>query len=350
MITNKKTYFLISDQLGGAEQLLFQLAKNDLNNSKVCFFKSKSTDVWENESIKTYYCNNSITNFIKFCSKEKFDVVFSTHLMINALLGFLRALGILKTSKLVCRESTSVFDRYSGRKLLKYKIAYWLGYRKIDLLITQSDLMKEILLQNIPYLSNRMQVGTIPNLFTLPSDEILNEDIEVKENVIVGAGRLIPEKGFDILIEVFAELVKKYPKMNLVILGEGDEREKLEGLIKELDLFESVHLLGFVKNVYPYFRQAKVCVVSSRKEGFPNVLLQMMLQNERVVSTRCAGGIDKIKGVEICKANDKNELYSAIEHTISKSITNERLLFDKELEKRSIDVFIHSINKKLGKK
>ncbi|MBS9767576.1 MAG: glycosyltransferase [Flavobacteriaceae bacterium] len=345
---NKKTYFLISDQLGGAEQLLFQLAKNDLGNSQVCFFKSKSTDVWENENIKIDYCDGSITDFIKFCSKEKFDIVFSTQLMINAFLGFVRVLGVLKTNKLVCRESTSVFGRYSGRKLFKYKIAYWLGYRRIDLLITQSDLMKEILLQNVPYLSNRMQIETIPNLFTLPNDEILNEDIEVKENAIVGAGRLIPEKGFDILIEVFADIVKKYPEMNLVILGEGAERDKLESLIKGLDLSERVHLLGFVKNVYPYFRQAKVCVVSSRKEGFPNVLLQMMSQNERVVSTLCAGGIDKIKGVEICKANDKNELYKAIENTISKSITNERLLFDKELENRSIDVFIRSINEKLG--
>ncbi len=343
-----KVFFLISDQLGGAEQLFFQLVKNDPASSQVCFFKSKSNAVWDREGVAVHYCDGNIVKFIRFCLSKKFDVIFSTHLMLNAFLGFLRWLGVLKTGKLVCRESTSVFGRYRGVKLVKYEMAYRLGYKKIDLLITQSDLMKDTLLQNVPYLLKRTKVVTIPNLFVLPDEQLLKEDIQLEENAIIGAGRLIPEKGFDILIAAFAGIVKKYPKMNLVILGEGSERQKLEDLIQQLRLSDSVHLLGFVNNVYPYFRKAKACVVSSRKEGFPNVLLQMMSQNDRVLSTLCAGGIDKIQGVETCLPNCVEDLHKTLKKTISKSITNERILFDKELQSRSIEVYVNLIGKNLG--
>ncbi len=335
----KQQYFSISDSLGGAEQVMLQLAKVDIGNSQVCFFKSKTTDIWEQAGIKTYYCNGSFIEFLKFCRNLSVQQVFSTHLMINSFLGILRTLKILKVEKLVCRESTSVFGRYNGMKLLKYKIAYWLGYRNIDLLITQSDMMKDVLLQNVPYLNNRTEVQTIPNLFVFPEVELVNEKVEIPSDSLVLAGRLIPEKGFDIMIDVFSELLKEFPQMNLVILGEGEQRQRLEQQITELQLNDKVHLLGFVKNVYPYFRQAKVCVVSSRKEGFPNVLLQMMSQNERVVSTLCAGGIDKIKDVEICQPNDKQDLYNAIKRTIQKPLQSERFNFDRELQSRSVESF-----------
>lgn len=342
-------FFSISDSLGGAEQVLFQLAKfyseEEKNYVYVCFFKPQSNNYWIenlNSHVKILYCNNNIFQLINYVKRYKFQICFSSHLMMNSFLGICRSLKILKTEKLIVRESTSVFVRYSGIKLLKYKIAYWLGYRNIDLLVTQTKLMKSILLNNIPYISKRVDVITIPNPFDFPDEHIANESIILFENYIVSAGRLIPEKGFDILIKAFNNIKNIKPELKLLILGEGPERKGLEKLISDEKLLDSVVLFGFVDNVYPYFKSAKSCIVSSRIEGFPNVLLQMMSQNNNVVSTLCAGGIDNLKGVETCHVDDVNALAESIIKVLKNTSNENRILFDEELKKRSVNNFVNN--------
>jgi trehalose-6-phosphate synthase len=108
-------------------------------------------------------------------------------------------------------------------------------------------------------------------------------------------------------------------------------------------LEEDVILPGMVENVYPYFKNARMCVVSSRIEGFPNVLLQMMSQNEKVVSTLCAGDIDKLEGVFTCKPNDEDDLLRAMAACLEADTSENRELFDRELQDRSIDKFIERV-------
>lgn len=341
--------FSISDSLGGAEQVLFKIAKfySEKQNMKISlwFFKPQTNRFWvENlqAGVEISYLNNDLILFLRKIRKRKIDIVFSSHLMTNAFLGFIRGIRLLKTNKLIVRESTQVFGRYSGLKLLKYKLAYFFGYQKIDLIVCQSQRMLGALNENVSFLFNRTKVKVIPNPFDYPIPEISNEFVEIKENTIVSAGRLIPEKGFDILIKSFSRLSKKKPEMNLVILGEGSERGKLEMLISELNLNEKVTLKGYIDNVYPYFKKAKVCVVSSIKEGFPNVLLQMMSQNERVISTDCAGGIKEIEGVLVVDTNSVESLFYGFQTILSTEV-NHRELFDKELRKRAINAFINKI-------
>lgn len=339
-------FFSISDSLGGAEQLIMKLAKTRKNETIICFFKQESTSVWREQGFQVVYCNGNFLKLMKFCLISKTELVFSSHLMMNALLGFFRSIGVLKTKYLICRESTTVFGRYSGLKLLKYKLAYWVGYRRMDLLITQSDLMKSKLLASVSFLNKRTLVKTIPNLFEFPEREIT--PIVLDQPYLVSAGRLIPEKGFDLLIVAFQALKKQFPKYKLVILGEGEEREKLEQLVRENLLEDDVILKGFVEDVYPYFKGAELCVVSSRLEGFPNVLLQMMSQNSNVISTLCAGGIEALEGVITCKANDKDALLEALVLGITtpdKKIN--RLSFDIELNSRSVNSYINRINEYL---
>lgn len=342
-------FFSITDSLGGAEQLIMKLAEKDKKESTICFFSKQSTSVWLDQEFKVVYCNGSFLKFLSICFNKKFNVIFSSHLMMNAMLGFLRTIGFLKVKKLICRESTTVFVRYKGFKLFKYKLAYFLGYNNIDLLITQTKLMKSILLNNIPYISKRVDVVTIPNPFDFPDGHMANESITLFENYIVSAGRLIPEKGFDVLIKAFSKIKNIKPELKLLILGEGPERKGLEKLISDEKLVDSVVLFGFVDNVYPYFKSAKSCVVSSRIEGFPNVLLQMMSQNNNVVSTLCAGGIDDLKGVVTCHIDDANALAESIIKVINNTSSENRMLFDEELEKRSVDNFIKKIYSLLKK-
>lgn len=348
----KILFFTLTDKFGGAEQLLFKLAshyKRESHEIHICILGKNSNKKWENEFSNTYYCNNSIIKFIKFLKKDNYDFIFSSHLFLNACLGYFRSLGVLKTKKLICRESTTVFGRYNGLKLLKYKAAYLIGYKKIDLLITQSESMKKTLLRNLPFLKKRTKIVTIPNLFEFPKEDITPVDINTP--FIVSAGRLIPEKGFDILIESFNNIKTKFPELKLVILGEGDCKPKLQQLISAKGLSNDIILKGFVENVYPYFKGAKLCVVSSRREGFPNVLLQMMSQNNNVVSTLCAGDIDKIEGIKTCLPDDIEDLCNKIIQQLEDENTgNNRKEFDLELKKRSIDNYVKEIENSLKMK
>ncbi|KAA1246945.1 glycosyltransferase [Aquimarina sp. RZ0] len=347
-----------NDSLGGAEQYLKMLVvffKNE--NIEVVFLKKRDGSQWEDiqKSISIDYVSTKnekiglLLFFVRslFRKKSTYDYIFTSHVYTNALIGLLISLKRIQTKKFVARESTSIFLRYSGFALWTYKLAYHIGYFNIDLLICQTSIMKNQLLKSFSKLTNRTEIEVINNPINLSliqekSKEVPN--IQLPKQYIISAGRLIPEKGYDILIKALSRIKKKHPDLKLIILGEGNERKKLENLITTLELTNDVILMGYVNNVYGFFKKAKLGVVSSRIEGFPNVLLQMMSQCNRIVSTECAGGIDKIPNIITAKTDDVDSLYSAI----LKSLDNEnsdknRFAFDQYLAKRDIDNFISQI-------
>ena len=111
--------------------------------------------------------------------------------------------------------------------------------------------------------------------------------------VVLGVGRLSEQKDFFTLIRAFA-LVRKNLPARLMILGEGKDRSKLETLVKKLGLGDDVALPGFVDNPYKYMKQATVFVLSSRWEGFGNVLVETLAIGTPVVSTDCPSGPKEI--------------------------------------------------------
>lgn len=107
--------------------------------------------------------------------------------------------------------------------------------------------------------------------------------------VILGVGRLVPQKDFTNLIKAFA-LLRAKRSCRLLILGEGRERPQLEALAKELGCIEDVCLPGFVDNPYAYMARASVFVLSSAWEGMPNALIEALACGCPVVSTDCPSG------------------------------------------------------------
>ncbi len=107
--------------------------------------------------------------------------------------------------------------------------------------------------------------------------------------VILSAGRLTKQKDYPTLIRAFA-MVRRERPARLMILGEGEERPKLEALIQELGLDEDVSLPGFVDNPYAYMARSAVFVLSSAWEGLPTVLIEAMAVGTPVVSTDCPSG------------------------------------------------------------
>jgi glycosyltransferase involved in cell wall biosynthesis len=105
----------------------------------------------------------------------------------------------------------------------------------------------------------------------------------------VGCGRLTPQKGFADLIDAFTRVRAVLPA-SLWIVGEGEERGRLERQIRRLGLTDSVRLLGFRRNPYQYLAAADVFALSSRYEGFGNVVVEAMACNTPVVATDCPYG------------------------------------------------------------
>jgi glycosyltransferase involved in cell wall biosynthesis len=106
---------------------------------------------------------------------------------------------------------------------------------------------------------------------------------------VLAAGRLVREKDFSTLLHAFA-MLRDQRRVQLVILGDGPERQRLLALARSLDLEDDVHFPGFVVNPYPYMRRASVLAVSSIAEGFGNVIVEALACGTPVVSTRCPGG------------------------------------------------------------
>jgi len=114
--------------------------------------------------------------------------------------------------------------------------------------------------------------------------------------VVLGAGRLAPQKDFATLIRAFTEVRTARPA-RLVIIGEGPERQALEALVDQLGLRDSVALPGFQPNPFAYMRAASLFVLSSAWEGLPGVLIQAMACGTPVVSTDCPSGPREILDV-----------------------------------------------------
>lgn len=111
--------------------------------------------------------------------------------------------------------------------------------------------------------------------------------------VLVASGRLRDQKDFITLLRA-VDIVRRSRPVKLLIMGEGQERPKLEAEIARLNLQDIVSLPGFVENPYKHMKHADLFVLSSRWEGLPTVLLEAMACGCPVVATDCPSGPDEI--------------------------------------------------------
>ncbi|MEM2568314.1 MAG: glycosyltransferase, partial [Candidatus Bathyarchaeia archaeon] len=155
--------------------------------------------------------------------------------------------------------------------------------------------------------------------------------------VILGVGRLHVQKDFPTLIQAFA-LVRQNRPCRLVILGEGEERPKLERLVRELGLENDVSLAGFEPNPFKFMKNASVFVLSSKYEGFGNVIIEALACGCPVVSTDCPSGPSEIledgKWGKLVPVGDVEAMAKAILETLDNPPDR------KALQQRAMDFHI----------
>jgi glycosyltransferase involved in cell wall biosynthesis len=107
---------------------------------------------------------------------------------------------------------------------------------------------------------------------------------------VLAAGRLVPKKGFDLLIAAFAQVAQRHPGWRLEIVGEGRLRKTLERTIGDHRLADRITLPGFNNNVRERMRRADLFVLPSLIEGFPNALMEAMAEGKACISFDCEMG------------------------------------------------------------
>lgn len=115
-----------------------------------------------------------------------------------------------------------------------------------------------------------------------------------REKIILAVGRLVPEKGHDVLIGAFARVASSFPEWKIVILGDGPLREQIAAWINRAGLAGRVEIPGTTRDVDAWFSRCGLYVHPSRSEGFPNALIEAMAAGAPVLGCDCDFGPGEI--------------------------------------------------------
>jgi glycosyltransferase involved in cell wall biosynthesis len=159
--------------------------------------------------------------------------------------------------------------------------------------------------------------------------EIQHREPRVDDGALVfgSAGRLVPVKGFDVLIRAFADVRRVVGEVSLVIFGEGPEREKLRALAGELGVADCVSFPGY-KSREEIYRTIDVYVSASRTEGFPVALIEASVAGLPVICTAAGGQTEIVAHEEtglVVPPEDASELARAMMRLALDGETRRRL-------------------------
>lgn len=290
--------FLSGDmsRTGGTERVLSIIAnelfkKDDKFNIHILSITNESNSSYFNlnKGIKTErILKSKDVNFKKhyfqvvkgirqYIKKNNINILIDVEVI--ASLFSIPATRFTKT-KLISWEHFNFYED-NGSDLRAY--ARKLAARFANCIITLTEQDKE------NYLNNLNIKGKIDYIYN-PIEKVNNCVYNIDSKQIISVGRLTYQKGFDLLCEVAKEVLKDNPEWKWIILGEGEDKDKLESRIKEYNLQGKLILQGKVSNIEDYYKNSSLYVMTSRFEGLPMTLLEAKTYKLPIVSFNCLTG------------------------------------------------------------
>jgi glycosyltransferase involved in cell wall biosynthesis len=295
----KSILFILPDlNAGGAERIVTTIA-NHLPREKfspsILLLRKEGLyldflkDDIEIIDIKTPRIRHALKPILQQIRKRKPDIVFSGFGEVNAYLSLF--IKLFPKTKFIARE-TNVVSQHVTRKEIRFFYKFYNNYNKI---ICQSNDMMNDLMENFKIKKEKLIKINNPVDFSFIDEKLENttkpESYKSDYKNVIAIGNLSSRKGFDRLLTVFKFL--KNEKILIHILGDGKDKELLHQMKQDLGL-ENVIFHGVQKNPYPFLKFADLFILSSRYEGFPNVLLEAGACGTYALANNCKGGINEI--------------------------------------------------------
>lgn len=336
MPNKRKVLFVLpSLRAGGSERVITQIAKYlDKSkflvfvlviDSKDAFYTFDSLDKVSVIRLRVNKIRYSFIHLFKVIWKIKPNVIFSTITHLNTYLCLLKPI-ILSNSIIVIRESNVLRSFVNYRSYSKNRMVFLLmkkAYRNADTIVCQSLHMQKEIGDMLSIDMDKTVVINNPVSEVEPGLKLENQPFD-----IIAVGSLSQIKGYDRMLEAFTLLDDK--KVKLGIIGDGKLRGFLNDEIKRLGLENRVSLIGKIKNPSIYLQNAKMLLITSYFEAFPNVVLEAGMAGIPVVGFKVPGGISEIisngRNGYLVKDGDLETLKSKIEITLNSNFDSKKIV------------------------
>ena len=239
-----------------------------------------------------------IPKLVRYLRVHKPDVLIASLEHNNVAAMVAKAIAVSRTRVIICQHNPFSTEAAGVRRGFTYRLMPSL-YRLLGPLasgvvaVSQGVALDVAAVTGIPL----KRITPIYNpVVTRDFDALADEPVEHpwmrdgEPRFFVSAGRLVAQKNHQMLVRAFAAHVHRGADSRLVILGSGPERERLMALAVELGVGDRFGLPGFIDNPLPFIRRAAAFVLTSRYEGFGNVLVEAMGVGTPVISVDCPHG------------------------------------------------------------
>lgn len=336
---------------GGTEKIISIITNRLLEVQEFNIFilsierKNKGPFFEFNNKIKIDYIkrNNKINHKInyllnipkirKYIKKNKINIIVDVDLICD-LLTIPAKIG-LKT-KLISWENFNIEEE---NKYFRRRLAIKIAAKFSDYIITLTEIDKN---NYIKQLKRKKNIICISN----PTEKKTYEKNINKKKQIISVGKLLPIKGYDLLLQVAKIVLPKHKDWKWIILGDGPEEKYIRTEIKNANLQDQMLLLGSVKDVDNFYEESSIFVLTSKNEGFGIVILEAKEHKLPIVCFDIETGArelirNNING-NLVKKYDVEEMAEKINRLIEnpdiRTDYSEKSKFD--LEKYDIDIII----------
>ena len=338
---------------GGAENVLTiitnKLKEQNRNVKLVLANKRGEYLSFLDEKIKIINFNKSRTlycffNLVKLIRRDKPDYIFSTIVNSNLISILLKKFLFLLSFKVIIRESNHLSQKL-GNKILLNTILKFLSkilYKYSDLIISPTGVISEDLIRNFNTPKEKIKIIGNPaeysKMIRLSKEKIKEK---IPKSYLIAIGRLTYQKNYEFLIESFYHFQKNIKKCELIILGQGPDKSKIENQIHKLKLRKKIRLFGYKKNPFKFIKKSKMLILSSRWEGYPNVLIQGMALKKKIVATECHGSSKAVLGKNGKIVRTKNPfIFAKAISKVYKSNEKYKNYFNQNLTENNIKRFL----------